>query len=451
MSGWCLPPGVGTGGPIALTLPTLTSRATDAPSNPDDEYWMGEALKVALRGVGRANPNPAVGCVIVKDGVRIAEGATEGYGGRHAERCALAAISGREHVQGATLYVTLEPCSHTGRQPPCAVVVGASGIKRCVIAVRDPNPLVDGAGIAQLRAAGIVVDIGVRADEAAAWHAPFLVRHLRPGRPVLAAKWAQTLDGQLIYQDGTSQWITGPEARAHGHWLRQRYDAIMVGAATVLADRPALTVRDCNTPQHHPVRVIFDPRGHLVSTQGDVVDWPNLLIFDGTALTVVLLGEAAAREVGEWRERRLWADRRVLLVPLPPFTSDRGLIETALDRLQSHALAERLTRPITSVLVEGGPRLLSLCADTVGFDLYHVFVAPKLGGSAFGRLSLPAPRGPAMELAQLSSNRIGDDILIELLRPDLLQPLHRLGAPIGAQLLDPIWHIDAVRALNPTN
>jgi diaminohydroxyphosphoribosylaminopyrimidine deaminase/5-amino-6-(5-phosphoribosylamino)uracil reductase len=164
--------------------------------------------------------------------------------------------------------------------------------------------------------------------------------------------WAQTLDGQLIYQDGTSQWITGPEARAHGHWLRQRHDAIMVGAATVLADRPTLTVRDCNKPQHHPVRVIFDPRGHLVSTRGGVGDWSNLPIFDGTALTVVLLGEAAARKVGEWQERRLWAERRVIVEPLAPATNDRGRIETALDRLQSPALVERLARPVTSVLVK---------------------------------------------------------------------------------------------------
>ena len=428
MNCWCLPHGVGTGGPIALTLPPPTSPATDVVSKPDDDYWMGEALKVALRGVGRANPNPAVGCVIVRDGVRVADGATEAYGGRHAESCALASIGGHEHAEGTTLYVTLEPCSHTGHQSPCAALVGASGVTRCVIAVRDPNPLVDGAGIAQLRAAGVAVDIGVRADEAAAWHAPFLVRYLRPGRPVLAAKWAQTLDGQLIYQDGTSRWITEPEARAHGHWLRQRYDAIMVGAATVLADRPTLTVRDCNKPHHHPVRVIFDPRGHLVSMQGGVGDWSNLPIFDGTTVTVVLLGEAAACQVGEWRERRLWAERHVIVVPLPPVTSDRGLIETALDRLQSHALAERLARPITSVLVEGGPRLLSLCASTVGFDLYHVFVAPKLGGGAFGRLRFPAPCGPAMALAPLSSNRIGDDVLIELLRPELLQPLRGLGA-----------------------
>jgi diaminohydroxyphosphoribosylaminopyrimidine deaminase/5-amino-6-(5-phosphoribosylamino)uracil reductase len=188
------------------------------------------------------------------------------------------------------------------------------------------------------------------------------------------------------------------------------------------ADGPGLQQAPASSCSGH------DPRGHLVSTRGGVGDWSNLPIFDGTALTVVLLGEAAARKVGEWQERRLWAERRVIVEPLAPATNDRGRIETALDRLQSPASVERLARPVTSVLVEGGPGLLSLCADTVGFDLYHVFVAPKLGGGAFGRLRFPAPCGPAMALAPLSSNRIGDDVLIELLRPDLLQPLRRLGA-----------------------
>jgi diaminohydroxyphosphoribosylaminopyrimidine deaminase/5-amino-6-(5-phosphoribosylamino)uracil reductase len=389
---------------------------------------MGEALKAAMRGVGRASPNPSVGCVIVRDGVLLAEGATEAYGGRHAERCALDAIVERERLRGATLYVTLEPCSHTGRQPPCAAAVEGSGVARCVVAIHDPNPVVDGGGVARLRAAGIEVEIGVRADEAAAWHAPYLIRHFRPGRPVLAAKWAQTLDGQLTYQDGTSRWITGPEARAHGHWLRQRYDAVMVGGATVIADRPRLTVRDCGEPrQRHPVRVIFDPRGRMLDAAGGIGRWPELPTFDGAAPTVVLLGDAAMRRVGERQADRLLAEHHAIVEPLPPVAGDRELIETALERLQSRALTERLGRPITSVMVEGGARLLSLCAGAVGFDLCHVFVAPKVGGGGKGRLDLAASCGPAMEFAPISSNRIGGDILIELLRSDLLRPLHGLG------------------------
>jgi diaminohydroxyphosphoribosylaminopyrimidine deaminase/5-amino-6-(5-phosphoribosylamino)uracil reductase len=223
--------------------------------------------------------------------------------------------------------------------------------------------------------------------------------------------------------------------------LRQRYDAIMVGSGTVLADRPELTVRSCREPQRNPIRIIFDPHGRLMETMDGADGWHALPTLDGTAPTVVLLGHTAQQLVRERRAQRLWEERRVLVQSLPPAASDRGLIESALETLQSPQLAESLGRPITSVMVEGGARLLSLCAGTVGFDLYHVFVAPKFGGGGVGRLALPAPSGAAMEVTQISSNRIGEDVLIEFLRSELVRPLRTLGTPTAKRdAQDLPWH-----------
>ncbi|MDY7228148.1 bifunctional diaminohydroxyphosphoribosylaminopyrimidine deaminase/5-amino-6-(5-phosphoribosylamino)uracil reductase RibD [Hyalangium rubrum] len=406
--------GFGGGGLLSRTLPSgLQHRAepVGAPQRDEDERWMQLALERAMSGNGRSNPNPTVGCVIVKDGRVIAEGATEVHGGRHAERVAIQSVADRSVLRGATIYVTLEPCSHTGRQPPCVELVESCGFARCVVGLADPNPLVAGGGLRRVRQAGVELRLGVLRDELIAWHLPFLFWQLAK-RPLMAAKWAQTLDGQLAYDDGHTQWISGEESRAYAHWLRQKYDAILVGAGTVLADHPTLTVRSCRGPHHRqPVRVLFDPRGRILSCPE--AQWRVLLqrTFSPETPTVLLTSNAVLENA------RLSAPgmEHVHGVPLPEGKSPiLGLYEALSDPL----VAERVGRPLHSVLVEGGPRLLSALATADLIDLAHVFTAPKIGGGQRHRLGLATAQGTAFQLHPFAHARLGDDLLTEYLRPD---------------------------------
>lgn len=222
-----------------------------------DDLAMAEALVLAAGVRALTPPNPWVGCVLdTLDGRRFA-GATERVGGRHAEVVALeAAAAAGADPEGATAWVTLEPCAHTGRTGPCADALVAAGVARVVVAVEDPDPRVAGTGIARLRAAGIEVVVGVGAAAAADLLAPYL-HHRRTGRPFVVLKLAASLDGRTAAPDGTSRWITGPEARADAHRLRAESDAVLVGAGTVRADDPALTVRDAPAPRGDPVRVVL--------------------------------------------------------------------------------------------------------------------------------------------------------------------------------------------------
>ena len=227
------------------------SRTTQA----EDIAHMRSALALARRGVGNTWPNPAVGCVIVKDGRVIGRAVTAPGGRPHAEPAALD-LAGKA-ATGATVYVTLEPCCHWGRTPPCTDALVDAGVARVVIATRDPDPRVDGAGIAKLRAAGVEVQEGVLRDEADEVAAGFRTR-VREGRPLVTLKLASTLDGRIATRAGESRWITGEAARRAAHALRGRHDAVMVGVGTVMADNPELT---CRLPGYRPtqlVRVVAD-------------------------------------------------------------------------------------------------------------------------------------------------------------------------------------------------
>ncbi|WP_265502355.1 bifunctional diaminohydroxyphosphoribosylaminopyrimidine deaminase/5-amino-6-(5-phosphoribosylamino)uracil reductase RibD [Paracoccus beibuensis] len=213
---------------------------------------MAYALRLARRGLGNVWPNPAVGCVLVRDGRVVGRGWTQPGGRPHAERMALDAAG--PPAAGATAYVTLEPCAHHGRTPPCAAGLVQSGVARVVTALTDPDPRVAGRGHAMLREAGVEVTEGVLAAEAADLQAGFLSRILK-GRPFVTLKLASSLDGRIAMASGESRWITGPAARAHVHALRAQHDAIMVGGATARADLPHLNVRGIQTPQQ-PVRVV---------------------------------------------------------------------------------------------------------------------------------------------------------------------------------------------------
>lgn len=237
---------------------------------------MRAALAQARRSLGRTWPNPAVGCVIVKDGSIVARGRTQDGGRPHAEVDALGKAG--EAARGATVYVTLEPCSHFGKSPPCADALVRAGVARVVSAMEDPNPAVNGQGHARLRDAGIAVEVGEGAGEAEEINAGFLLR-VRAGRPLFHLKLASSLDGRIATASGESKWITGEGARADGHRLRAIHDAILVGAGTVTADDPELTCRLPGLAAYSPVRIVLDSKAglaegsKLATTAGLVPVW----------------------------------------------------------------------------------------------------------------------------------------------------------------------------------
>ncbi|MBB5698282.1 bifunctional diaminohydroxyphosphoribosylaminopyrimidine deaminase/5-amino-6-(5-phosphoribosylamino)uracil reductase RibD [Sphingomonas yantingensis] len=307
----------------------------------DDERWMGAALALASRGVGRTSPNPSVGCVIVKDGRVVGRGWTQPGGRPHAEAMALAMA--RDAASGATAYVTLEPCAHRSvRGPACADLLAESGIARVVAAIRDPDPRTDGAGLARLAAAGIETCCNVRAAEARDTMAGFLTRRTQD-RPHVTLKLALSLDGGVAMGDGRSQWITGAEARAHTHLERSRHDLILVGAGTLAADTPRLDVRLLGVEDRAPRRVLLSrgldaPDGWLtVRDPASIAELPgDLLLIEGGAVAAAAflaaglvdrlliyrapiligaartLGDIGLRDLGQAHGRWRLSDRRTL-------------------------------------------------------------------------------------------------------------------------------------------
>ncbi len=260
---------------------------------------MRVALTLARRGLGRVWPNPAVGCVLVRpaDGSVLARGWTQPGGRPHAERVAIDRARARGHdLAGATAYVSLEPCSHHGRTPPCADALVEARVGRVVVALDDPDPRVDGGGLRRLREAGIEVVSGVLSDVAAEVNAGYLAR-VRDGRPLVTWKTATTLDGRTALADGDSKWITGEPARRYGHLLRAEHDAILVGSGTALTDDPALTCRLPGMEDRSPVRVVMDarlrlpPTAKLVRSARQVPTW---LLTDAAHPTERLAPYAAA-------------------------------------------------------------------------------------------------------------------------------------------------------------
>ncbi|WP_282609134.1 bifunctional diaminohydroxyphosphoribosylaminopyrimidine deaminase/5-amino-6-(5-phosphoribosylamino)uracil reductase RibD [Pelagibius sp. Alg239-R121] len=243
-----------------------------------DTAFLNAALNLAARGLGSVAPNPAVGCILVNDGRVVGRGWTQPGGRPHAETEALRQAGSQ--AQGACAYVTLEPCAHHGRTPPCADALIEAGISRCVVALQDPDERVQGQGIARLRAAGVEVSLGLCADAASETNEGFL-RRVTEGRPLVTLKIASTLDGRIATHSGESQWITGPKARVRGHLMRASHDAIMVGSGTALTDNPRLDVRLPGLTERSPLRIVIDRRLRL-PLQHDLVvrakEQPTLLV-----------------------------------------------------------------------------------------------------------------------------------------------------------------------------
>ncbi len=263
--------GFGMGGIAARTLPGHSENDFLIPDSATtlEERWMSLALLEAMNGIGWAAPNPSVGCVIVKDNQVLARGFTQKYGGFHAERMAFESLQksySLDDLSNLHVYVTLEPCSHIGKQPPCAELLLHPAIEKVLIGCEDPNRLVAGKGIDLLKKAKKEVIIGVLKNEVKAWHYPFLNFQTHHS-PIWVAKWAENQDGLLADFEGNSKWITNTSSRAYTHWLRQKYDAILVGAGTWIKDQPKLTVRDCAEPhRRNPIVLIHDPKDQIPKT-----------------------------------------------------------------------------------------------------------------------------------------------------------------------------------------
>ena len=346
---------------------------------------MQRALELARQAVGVSSPNPPVGAVVARDGENVGEGWTMPPGQAHAEIVALQNAGDR--ARGATLHVTLEPCSHHGRTPPCTQSIIDAGISQVYASTLDPNPQVAGRGVTILREAGIAVHVGEGEGEAKELIEPH-AKYITTGVPLVTVKFAASLDGKIATRTGDSRWITGEESRAYVHQLRAASDAIMVGINTVLADDPQLTARnpDGTTLPRQPLRVIVDSRGRIPLTA-------RLLSEPGD--TLVTVAESGLEIPGA----------QVVSIPAPD-----GRVDLA-------ALMQELgSREITSVFVEGGGTLIGSLFDLRLVDKVIAFVAPVIVGGQ----SAPSPVGglgaermaDALRLSRVKLQQFGDDVAI---------------------------------------
>ncbi len=351
---------------------------------------MRDALALAARGQGAVEPNPMVGAVVLDAAGQLAgAGWHEHYGGPHAEVHAL--IAAGERARGGTLIVTLEPCCHWGKTPPCTDAILQSGLRRVVVAMLDPFPKVDGGGLALLKNAGLDVHVGVNEVEARRLNAPYL-KLLRIGRPWVHVKWAMTLDGKIATRTWDSRWISGEASRRRVHELRGRVDAVLVGRGTVTADDPLLTARPPGP--RDAARVVVTASGSL----------PERCQLRATAcespVLIVTLEQNASRLAG-------WQSDGAEVIGLPP--AENGLSLKAL-------LDEFGRRRFTNVLVEGGAGLLGSFVDAGLADEFHVFIAPKLAGGE----DSPSPVGgggvaqiaDAARLVDFTAQQSGEDVYL---------------------------------------
>jgi diaminohydroxyphosphoribosylaminopyrimidine deaminase/5-amino-6-(5-phosphoribosylamino)uracil reductase len=373
----------------------------------DDLSFMNLALAAAEKGRGSVEPNPMVGAVIVGDGRIIGSGHHGRFGGPHAEVVALQSAS--EPAGGATLYVTLEPCAHQGKTPPCTSAILGAGIRRVVAAIRDPDPRVGGRGLAILRAGGIQVDLGLQSGPAAELIAPYLKR-VTTGLPYVTAKWAMTLDGKTAVASGDSQWISSARSRALVHELRGRMDAIAVGIRTALRDDPLLTARPPGP--RTPARIVLDSKAalplesKLVQTAHDV---PVLVAVTGQAPAERLRAiENAGCEILAFPE-----SPRVPIIPL---------------------LAELGRRGMTNLLVEGGGNVLGSFLDAGQVDEVDAFIAPIVEGGdhaytparGHGAAALDA----AARLLRILVSRVDGDLRVQGILP---QPWRSILDQLGTE------------------
>jgi diaminohydroxyphosphoribosylaminopyrimidine deaminase/5-amino-6-(5-phosphoribosylamino)uracil reductase len=353
---------------------------------------MARALELARERAGRVSPGASVGAIVVKDGRVVGEGRYEGPGSPHAEAAALAAAG--DAARGATLYVTLEPCCHHGRTPPCTDAVIAAGVAEVHFSHVDPDSRVAGKGRAQLEAVGIRTVSGEGEAEARGINEAYL-KHRTTGRPFVIAKFASSLDGKIAASSGDSRWVSGPQTRAWSHELRTRIDAIAVGVNTVLVDDPQLTARPDDTmAERQPLRVVLDSRGRTP---------PGAKVLQCDVRTLIATTEASP---SSWREAMESAGAQV--AALPADGSGRVALPALLDLLGRS--------DVLSLLIEGGGGLLGAFFDQRLVDKVHAVVAPLIIGSASAPAAVAgegaARMADALRLRDVTWERLGDDMLV---------------------------------------
>lgn len=357
------------------------------------EYYMKRALELAALGWGKTNPNPLVGAVIVREDRIISEGFHEALGSAHAEVSALK--NAKETVKGCTMYVTLEPCSHYGRTPPCAKAIIEAGINEVVVAMVDPNPKVSGRGIRMLEDAGIKVITGVLQDKAMKLNEIF-IKYITRKRPFVIMKTASTLDGKIASVSGDSRWVTGTASREYVHVLRDRVAAVMVGVNTVIHDNPSLTTRLPGKQGKNPVRIIVDSKGRIP------LDSKVVSSTSASARTIV----ATTQAIDETTEEKLTA-KGVQIVKV----NSEGHVNLSM------LMDDLYKLEIDSVLLEGGGTLNASALEAGVVDKAMFFIAPKI----IGGQSAPTPVGgkgielmnKALLLKEMTVCRFENDVLIE--------------------------------------
>ncbi len=359
-------------------------------SRTSDAQYLRTCLNLASRGSGFVSPNPMVGCVIVKHDTIVGEGYHRVFGGPHAEREALRRAGLK--ARGATLYVNLEPCSHQGKTPPCVDAIIKAGIRRVVLCSSDPNPLVSGRGANKLRRAGIHVSMGLLRKESEQLNERFF-SFMRKRVPFVGLKIAQTIDGRVADFSGRSRWITSKEARVEAHRLRSQYDAILVGANTILLDNPQLTVR--HVKGRNPLRVVFDPNLRLR---------PSAAVFDTRKAGTLIFASARAMSA-----------RKSVVEKM----SKQGVYILGLDKGKPFDLEVVLRTlaalGVSSVLIEGGPATASVFLRKQLVDKVHFFVARKILGGGISSLTLKPspPLASIITLRDVTCRPMGPDYLIE--------------------------------------
>lgn len=355
--------------------------------------YMRQALALARLALGQVSPNPAVGAVIVKDGEIVGQGYTQPPGSAHAEIVALKQAG--ERARGATMYVTLEPCCHYGRTPPCSKALIAAGIAEVHIAMIDPNPIVSGRGEEDLQREGIKTVVGDHEEEARTINEAY-IKYIKTGLPFVTAKFAASLDGKIATRTGDSRWITGSEARKYVHYLRYTSDAVMAGANTILTDNPLLTCRYAGiggAVKNRQLRVIVDGLGRTP---------PDARIFGEPGKVLIALGNTVP---GHVKDALVKAGAELLEFPSVDGHIDPALLLEALGK-----------REVASVLVEGGGMLLGSLFDAGVIDKVVAFIAPVVIG---GKDAVQAVEGRGVEkiaeairLERTSLEKFGEDLMI---------------------------------------
>ncbi len=359
----------------------------------EEKKFMKRALELSKKGIGYTNPNPLVGAVIVKEGRIIGEGYHKAYGHHHAEINAF--LNATEDVKGATMYVTLEPCSHYGKTPPCAKAIVEKGIKKVVIGLKDPNPLVAGNGIKILQEAGIEVEVGILEDEVKKLNEIFL-KYITTRMPFVIMKTAMTLDGKIATYTNESKWITGDLARKYVHKLRHRVAGIMVGIGTVLADNPSLTARLDDVKALDPIRIIVDSSARIPLDA-------KVLNLKSDTVTIIAVTNKADKE-----KIRLLKEKGAEVIVTP----------SKKDRVDLTFLMKELgERKLDSILLEGGSQLNYSALEEGLVDKVNVFIATKIiGGNTaktpVGGLGI-AHLKDAIRLENMNIHPFGHDLMIE--------------------------------------